>query len=246
MKINDYPTFVDAFSEYSENYVIIGGTATVLQLAQVNISSRTTKDYELVLIDEKNSKDFYDALKGYLYAGKYIGEEIFGQNNLYRFETEEENYPKQIELFSKHPSFQLELDNRKAPIRFEEDSSLSALLLDDEYYEVLLKHIEKKDGYSILSVKGLIVFKAKAWMDLSKRREHGEAIQSRNIKKHFNDIFRLIGALDNTEPVEDIPVSVKEDMKEFIKTLLVTDIPVIKDIGLTPIESYEIIKELLG
>ena len=39
------------------------------------------------------------------------------------------------------------------------------------------------DGY-------LIPFKAKAWMDLTDRRAAGEHVDSKNIKKHKNDVFR--------------------------------------------------------
>ena len=37
----------------------------------------------------------------------------------------------------------------------------------------------------------LIPFKAKAWMDLTDRKAAGEHVDSKNIKKHKNDVFRL-------------------------------------------------------
>ena len=38
----------------------------------------------------------------------------------------------------------------------------------------------------------IILFKIKAWLDLSERRENGEHIDSKNIKKHKNDIMRIL------------------------------------------------------
>ena len=42
----------------------------------------------------------------------------------------------------------------------------------------------------------LIPFKAKAWMDLTDRKEAGEHVDSKNIKKHKNDVFRLTELID--------------------------------------------------
>lgn len=37
----------------------------------------------------------------------------------------------------------------------------------------------------------LIPFKAKAWLDLKERKLNGEQVDSKNIKKHKNDVCRL-------------------------------------------------------
>ncbi len=37
----------------------------------------------------------------------------------------------------------------------------------------------------------LIPFKAKAWLDLKERKLNGDQVDSKNIKKHKNDVFRL-------------------------------------------------------
>ncbi len=64
--------------------------------------------------------------------------------------------------------------SRETPVHFDEDASLSALLLDKDYYQLLVKEREVIDGYSVLSTKGLIVFKAKAWLDMKNRSKNGE------------------------------------------------------------------------
>ena len=58
MPINSNEKFLAAFKEFKEHYVLIGGTATSLILAQYDLKSRTTKDYDLVIIDDKKDKAF--------------------------------------------------------------------------------------------------------------------------------------------------------------------------------------------
>ena len=45
-------TFSNYFSSFNEQYVLIGGTATMLLLSEVGFSSRTTKDLDIVLCIE--------------------------------------------------------------------------------------------------------------------------------------------------------------------------------------------------
>mgnify|MGYP000876254676 CR=1 FL=1 len=47
----------------------------------------------------------------------------------------------------------------------------------------------------------LIPFKAKAWIDLTDRKAAGEQVDSKNIKKHKNDVFRLTELIDPTVKV---------------------------------------------
>nr|WP_288645696.1 transposase [uncultured Mediterraneibacter sp.] len=44
-------------------------------------------------------------------------------------------------------------------------------------------------------------YKAKAWMDLTDRKAAGEHVDSKNIKKHKNDVFRLTELIDPTAKV---------------------------------------------
>ena len=44
-----------------------------------------------------------------------------------------------------------------------------------------------------MSANYLIPFKARAWMDLTDRKATGVHVDSKNIRKHKNDIFRLVG-----------------------------------------------------
>jgi hypothetical protein len=61
----------------------------------------------------------------------------------------------------------------------------------------------------------LVPLKARAWLDLTQREKAGEQIDSRTIKKHKNDVFRLFQILDpDIDP--GAPEAVKAHMREFI------------------------------
>lgn len=222
-------SFREWFSEYSEQYVIIGGTACDLLMSDEGLNFRATKDIDLVLVIEALDANFgrrfweYISIAGYEYRNKSTGEPQF-----YRFSNPKSNdYPSMIEIFTRKPNI-IELPQNAvlSPLPMEDDiSSLSAILLDDDYYEFLKKGRIKISEVTILDAPFLIPFKAKAWIDLSNKRASGSPIDSRNIRKHKNDIFRLSQLLNVGLKMTDIlPDSVKEDMKVFIGEMAFEDI----------------------
>ena len=61
----------------------------------------------------------------------------------------------------------------------------------------------------------MIPFKVKAWLDLTERKLNGEQIDSKNIKKHKNDVFRLAQLITaNTRQL--LSPEIEKDMKEFL------------------------------
>ena len=74
------------------------------------------------------------------------------------------------------------------------------------------------NGVSILNAEYIIPFKAKAWLDLTQRKENGEHIDSRDIKKHENDAIRLSMLLTSTTKI-NLPNLIKEDLSQFIQYL---------------------------
>ena len=216
MPANYNQKFLAAFKGYEECYVIIGGTATSIVLAQQGLESRRTPDYDIVLTNQR-TKAFYQVFTQFIKDGNYVPENLDEKGQLYRFKTNDPAFPKMIELFCKLPDFPLQVEGRTTPVSFEE-ASLSALLLDDDYYQLVLQGAQTVDGYSILKDKSLIVLKAKAWLDLSKRKNTGAQVDSKNIKKHLNDIARLCGALEDTEKF-DLSPTIQTDMNEFLSVL---------------------------
>ena len=67
----------------------------------------------------------------------------------------------------------------------------------------------------VLDEAGLIPFKARAWVDLSRRRAEGEKVDEKDVKKHRNDVARLLQLL-SAEATFDLPETIKADMQAFI------------------------------
>ena len=97
-------------------------------------------------------------------------------------------YPYMIEIFSRNPDFIiLEDDAVLTPLPIDDEiSSLSAILLNEAYYELL------KTGQMM--------------------------VDSKNIKKHKNDVFRLAQLITaNTRQV--LSPEIAEDMKKFLSEI---------------------------
>ena len=98
-----------------------------------------------------------------------------------------------IEIFSRNPDFVILEDDAVLTSLLIDDeiSSLSAILLNEAYYELLKTGQKMVDGIPVLSPTCLIPFKVKAWLDLKECKLNGDQVDSKNIKKHKNDVFRL-------------------------------------------------------
>ena len=92
------------------------------------------------------------------------------------------------------------------------------------------------------SSKNVIPFKAKAWMDLTDRKAAGEHVDSKNIKKHKNDVFRLTELIDPTAKVV-APQGVYADIQEFVQRMKNENVD-IKQLGLVGRTKEKILEEL--
>ena len=168
-----------------------------------------------------------------------------GVPQFYRFSHPITNqYPAMIELFTrKLDAIQLPEDAVLTPLPMDEDiSSLSAILLDNDYYEFLKQGKVVVDGVTVLDAAYLIPFKAKAWMDLTDRKAAGEHVDSKNIKKHKNDVFRLTELVDPTAKVV-APQGVYADIQEFVQRMKNENVD-IKQLGLVGRTKEKILEEL--
>ena len=99
------------------------------------------------------------------------------------------------------------------------DNTIAALsdngLLNDEYYEFMLSGRKVVNEVGVLSAECLIPFKMRAWIDLNRRKSEGEHVNSDDIKKHKNDVFRLMNIINPDETVS-APEVVKADIREFV------------------------------
>lgn len=214
--------FKEYFNGFENQYVLIGGTACSILFEEFGSDFRSTKDIDMVLIVEALTKEFAEQFFKFVEDGKYEHKnKSTGLPQFYRFsKPQNKDFPSMVELFSKKESeLILKNINGLTPLHIDDEiSSLSAILLNDSYYEVLKNGIKLIDGLSVLSVESLVLFKIKAWLDLSNRKTQGENIDSSDIKKHKNDIFRLSTLILETEPIS-LPEEVKSDVVDFCKKM---------------------------
>jgi len=227
--------FKEWFRGYEDHYAIIGGTACDLLMAEEGLDFRGTKDIDLVLIVEAINPEFgrrfweFVRSAGYEHRNKSTGQPQF-----YRFShPTEAGYPFMIELFSRRvDAIVLPEDAVLTPLPLDEDiSSLSAILLDDNYYQLLRSGTVVVDGVTVLGAAHLIPFKAKAWLDLTARKANGENADSKNIRKHKNDVFRLSALLTpNTQIM--VNQTVWNDMQAFLIAMQTEPVDT-KQLGIT-------------
>lgn len=208
------------FKDYEQQYVLIGGVACDIIFESNETNFRATRDLDMVLIIEALTSDFGEKFWKFIEDGKYRNKATNrGDSQFYRFDKpEEEAFPKMIELFCRS-DFELKNAEGITPIHIDDEiASLSAILLDDEYYKVLIDGKVVSNGLSVLRPEYIILFKAKAYMDLKMRKALGEKVDSRDIKKHKKDILRITAEL-MLEKIEHLPEIVNTDIHSFIDSL---------------------------
>lgn len=226
--------FREHFRNYADRYVLIGGTACDIAMTGAGLAFRATKDLDIVLYVEALDAAFVQAFWEFVRAGGYeIQEKSTGEKQFYRFQKPANpDYPFMLELFSRKPDvLQVPEGSHLTPLPLEEDiSSLSAILLDNDYYDFIRAGRQEVDGLPMVGAARLIALKARAWLDLTDRAKRGEPIDSKTIKKHKNDVFRLYQILDPASDPE-APEAVKKDIGEFISRMRDEDVD-LKSLGL--------------
>lgn len=219
MKKTDYAGlshFQEYCKEFDEHYVVVGGFATVMLLDEElgEGHGKATFDIDLVLLTN-NSVELSQRIKQYITDGKYdiqVGEK--DRYKYYRFNNpKEENFAKEIELFASNEN-KLELDDKQRilPIDPEEGLySLSAIMLDPEYFEMIKSNINKSTEAPCTNTQATIMLKMSAFYDLKKREDN-------KWKKHRRDILKLSLLLTGEEEIKLIG-RMKEDFDSFIQHL---------------------------
>lgn len=209
--------FRNYFKGFEEQYVLIGGAACDILFASNGGQFRATRDLDMVLIVEALTTEFGERFWDFITKGKYRNKTTnAGTPQFYRFDKpDNELYPKMIELFTK-TNFKSKKINGLTPIHIDDEvSSLSAILLNDNYYQILLSGKVVVQELSVLRPEYLLLFKAKAYLDLKERKENGGYVDSRDIKKHKNDILRIATEFV-MEQIETLPEDIHTDIKEFL------------------------------
>lgn len=214
--------FKNNFEDHLDKFVIIGGAACFVSMENAGLPFRSTKDLDIVLLVETADIPFIKKLRRFINEGRYQNKEKeSGKRQHYRFSMpENKEYPYMLEFFSRKPDhLDIEDDQEIIPVLSDNAaSSLSAILLDDFYYQYIKSGTKIISGIPIVIPEHLIPLKAKAFLDLTERKERGEKIDSRDIVKHKNDVFRLANIIDPAYRT-DTARNIVNDMSVFIEKI---------------------------
>ncbi|HEX8014628.1 MAG TPA: hypothetical protein VF465_05295 [Flavobacterium sp.] len=243
--------FRQHFNEFTNNYVIIGGTACDIIIDNIGLTPRATKDIDIILVIEALSPEFVTHFWEFIKKGNYeVKEKSEEDRKYYRFQKPQvEEFPFQIELFSRIPDL-LDLDEgtHLTPIPVDtEISSLSAILMDDDYYNFTIQHSQLDNGIHLANTEALIGLKAKAFLDYKTRKENGEKVDEKQLRKHKMDIFRLLLLLTPEENFT-IAESIKSDIANFVEVVK-NDLPdkqIFKEMGAGNVDVKELFGLLIG
>lgn len=215
--------FREFFKDYPDHYAIIGGAACDILFDAAGLPFRATKDIDMVLCIEVVDTAFGEMFRDFLNTGGYEArEQSSGHREFYRFhKPKDKNFPFMVELFSKEPD-KISLPDDTGIVRLEVEAdivSLSAILLDPQYFEALQNGKRVENGVTILDQSILIPFKARAFLDLTGRRDEGDTtVKGDDIKKHRNDVFRLSQLLPGNAVVQ-VSDSLREDVRAFLAAI---------------------------
>lgn len=131
----------------------------------------------------------------------------------------------------------LDGDAYLTPIPVNDDFySLSAILLNDDYYYYILEHSKVEDGLHHANIEALICLKAKAFLDIKLRIENGSNEDVKQLKKHKADVFRLTIML-TPESIFELPETIQTHVNQFAQ-FSAHDLPdkaIFKEMGLSNI-----------
>jgi len=190
--------FQKHFYGHEQSFVVIGGVACHEWFAAQGFRFRGTKDIDVVLILEAVSTPFFLRFWEFIRLGNYKAcHKATGGKIYYRFSDPAQiDYPVMIELFSRKPvDIELYAGQNIVPISVDNDiSSLSAILMDDSYYNIVMQLRDIVDGLPA-----------------------GEKVNGRDIDKHRNDVFRLASLLQVDKNLS-LPPSISDDLRLFLRT----------------------------
>lgn len=211
--------FREAFADFSDNYVIIGGSACEMVMSGTVVRPRATHDIDMIVVTETMTPAFSEQLWNFIREAGYRPEKKKTEEGeppkyqLYRFLDGKEGYPEMIELLSRHPDVLGEprgLVTEPLPIS-DDISSLSAIIMDDDFYHFTIAHSTLTAGVRHASPLALIALKAKAYLNLLADKTNGKHVNSYDIKKHRSDVLK------NAVLIEALPVSAPQTIVECVR-----------------------------
>ena len=115
--------------------------------------------------------------------------------------------------------------------------------MDDGYYDFIHDSKIDIDGIPTVPPEIIVPLKARAWLDLTERRDAGEKVDGNDIKKHKNDVFRLFQVIEPDKGVA-LPEVIKDDMQRFMEAVTADPPQTLKPFGLGGTKFEEIVELL--
>ena len=241
---NNIDSFRQAFAGYEEYYTVIGGTACLILMEEAGQKFRVTKDIDMILIFEDGGEEFCKVFMSYIKNGGYACGQKDGESHYYRFTDPSIGFPSQIELFSKRAGFSL--DSTIIPVHISNDvPSLSAIALDEDFYQFMKAGRRIVDHISILDAPYIIPFKMYAWLNNKANKADGIHINDRDITKHKNDVFRMLPLLNPDDRI-NVVGNVRYAVKEYLDAMAEEDVADILLNGRKKEEVLDILRTVYG
>lgn len=214
--------FRDALAGFEDCYALIGGGACSLLFDAAGTDFRLTRDLDVVILAGSGRDDFARAFWAFVRNNGY---KTGGRNDervrYYRFTLPEggigTGLPEMVELFARHPDFDLAREGVEvAPMPFDEGvSSLSAIILDDGYYDLIRSGVTIVEGIPVVDALHIIPLKMRAHIDLNDRHDRGERVNEKDLRKHRRDVLELAGLLADGDRLPLTGV-IREDAERFL------------------------------
>lgn len=103
-----------------------------------------------------------------------------------------------------------------------EVSSLSAIILDEPYYQLTVNNSFVSNGLRYASPAALAALKARAYLNLLAEKESGHHVNTKDILKHRNDVLKLVATMvpgENTEVNQEVIDTVNEFSEQLLASL---------------------------
>jgi hypothetical protein len=217
--------FREAFEAYSDNYVIIGGTACDIAMTGTAVRPRATHDIDMTVVVEKMSDEFGERFWQFIREAGYRPErrrQTEGESpryEFYRFVDGKADYPEMIELLSRHPDILGEPRGLAVePLPISDDvSSLSAIIMDDDFYHFTIDHSKLTNGLRHADSAALIALKSRAYLNLLQDKANGKHVNTKDIKKHRSDVLKNVVIMQDSQITAPEPIV--DCIREFVASI---------------------------
>ena len=124
-----------------------------------------------------------------------------------------------IELLSRHPDILGEPKGLTIePIPTSEDtSSLSAIIMDDDFYHFTIEHSKLTNGLRHADSAALIALKSRAYLNLMQDKANGKHVNSKDIKKHRSDVLKNVVIIEDSQITAPEPIVTC--IREFVSSI---------------------------